>query len=229
MIATPRASAAADQRTDGAPMTKQERAVRTRNRLIEAAAELFHRDGFETTSLATVTARARVSNGALYFHFATKAELAEAVAEAAVTRLGRIVDTAAGHRGQGRELQRLIDVTHAFVRNLGSDVVLRAGFDLSGVRERAAVGADLREAWHVWVRQALATAEAEGGLAPGISAQDAAAAVVAATLGFEVLGAQDAHWLSPGPLTRFWLLLLPALAPAPEREILTAAGSAAAH
>lgn len=226
MIATPRGSAATDQCTDGALMTKQERAVRTRNRLVEAAAELFHRDGFETTSLATVTAQARVSKGALYFHFATKADLAAAVAEAAVARLGRIVEAAGEPGGQGRELQRLIDVTHAFVRNLGSDVVLRAGFDLSGVRERAAVGADLREAWGAWVRQALAAAEAEGGLAPGVSAQDAAAAVVAATVGFEVLGAQDARWLSPGPLTRFWLLLLPVLAPAPQREILTAAGSA---
>ncbi|MFF1699298.1 ScbR family autoregulator-binding transcription factor [Streptomyces sp. NPDC058257] len=208
-------------------MTKQERAVRTRNRLIEAAAELFHRDGFEMTSLAMVTARARVSNGALHFHFATKADLAQAVAEVAAARLGRIVDAGAGGGGWDRELQRLIDVTHAFVRNLDSDVVLRAGFDLCSVRERAVAGANLWEAWHAWVRQALATAETEGGLAPGISAQDAAAAVVAVTVGFEALGAQDARWLSPDPLTRFWHLMLPALAPAPERETLTAAGSAA--
>ncbi|MGW6062036.1 ScbR family autoregulator-binding transcription factor [Streptomyces sp. NPDC055189] len=214
-------------------MTKQERAVRTRNALIEAAAELFHREGFETASLAMVTARAKVSNGALYFHFATKADLADAVAASAAARLARIVDAGAGSDAPGRgpvrggELQRLIDVTHDFVRALGSDVVLRAGFDLCGAGQRAGVGEDLRGTWREWVRGALATAEARGGLAPGVPARDAADAVVAATVGIEVLGAYDARWRSPDPLTWFWLLLLPALAPVPERGAMGAAGSGA--
>ncbi|MFF5011293.1 ScbR family autoregulator-binding transcription factor [Streptomyces phaeochromogenes] len=214
-------------------MTKQERAVRTRNALIEAAAELFHRDGFGTTSLAMVTARAKVSNGALYFHFATKADLAEAVVASAAARLTRIVDAGAGTDAPGRgpaqqcELQRLIDVTHAFVRALGSDVVLRAGFDLCGVRERTAAGGDLRDAWREWVQGALAEAEARGALAPGVSARAAAVPVIAATVGIEVLGAYDGQWLSPDPLTWFWRLLLPALAAAPGRRALTAAGSGA--
>ncbi|MEV8320933.1 helix-turn-helix domain-containing protein [Streptomyces sp. NPDC059900] len=226
-------------------MTKQERAVRTRAALIEAAAELFHRDGFEATSLATVTARAKVSNGALYFHFATKADLADAVAASAAERLARIVEAdgdgdgdgdtgdGGGVRGdgpsQGRELQRLIDVTHAFVRALGGDVVLRAGFDLCGVRERAVVGEDLRDAWREWVQEALVTAGERGELAPGVSARDAAFAVVAGTVGIEVLGAYDEQWLAPDPLTWFWLLLLPGLAAAPGREGLAAAGSGAAR
>lgn len=234
-------------------MTRQERAVRTRTALIEAAAELFHRDGFEATSLAMVTARARVSNGALYFHFATKADLADAVAASAAARLAWLVAGGAGAAGvaggdavgrglaRGSEppemsgpaevggLQSLIDVTHDFVRALGSDVVLRAGFDLSGVRERAVAGDDLRDAWREWVQGALVTAEARGALAPGVSALDAAVAVVAATVGFEVLGAYDGQWLTPDPLTWFWLLLLPSLAAAPDREVLAAAGSGAAR
>lgn len=203
-------------------MTKQERAVRTRNALIEAAAELFHRDGFEVTSLAMVTARAKVSNGALYFHFATKADLADAVTASAAARLARIVDA-----GTGSGLQRLIDVTHDFVRALDSDVVLRAGFDLCGVRERAVAGQDLRDVWREWVHGALASAEAGGALAPGVSAADATVAVVAVTVGIEVLGAHDGQWLLPDPLTWFWRLLLPALAAAPEGGELAAAGSGA--
>lgn len=203
-------------------MTKQERAVRTRNALIEAAAELFHRDGFEVTSLAMVTARAKVSNGALYFHFATKADLADAVTASAAARLARIVDA-----GTGSGLQRLIDVTHDFVRALDSDVVLRAGFDLCGVRERAVAGQDLRDAWREWVHGALASAEAGGALAPGVSAADATVAVVAVTVGIEVLGAHDGQWLLPDPLTWFWRLLLPALAAAPAGGELAAAGSGA--
>lgn len=214
-------------------MTKQERAVRTRNALIEAAAELFHRDGFEVTSLAMVTARAKVSNGALYFHFATKADLADAVTASAAARLARIVDAGTGSGAPGREpaqesgLQRLIDVTHDFVRALDSDVVLRAGFDLCGVRERAVAGQDLRDVWREWVHGALASAEAGGALAPGVSAADATVAVVAVTVGIEVLGAHDGQWLLPDPLTWFWRLLLPALAAAPGGGELAAAGSGA--
>ncbi|MEU8792974.1 TetR/AcrR family transcriptional regulator [Streptomyces sp. NPDC048643] len=322
-------------------MTRQERAVRTREALIEAAAHLFDRDGYEVTSLAAVTAKAQVSAGALYFHFATKADLANAVTHTALTRLRQITGaptatpasgnksasasgdgnasgsgngngngngsgsgngsgggdgsgsggggggayTAAGadgeraagpgpgvlgpalgaangvggDRGPDRvgELQQLIDTTHVFVRGLAGDVVLRAGFGLDGVRgerpvrehpaeegpvgpgsagrrpggERPGrwpeVGGGLRGVWSGWVHETLTAAGTRGALTPGVSAGDAAAVVVAATVGFEVLGTQDPLWLAPERLTRLWTLLLPALVPPPVREALEAGGSAA--
>ncbi|WP_159062215.1 TetR family transcriptional regulator, partial [Streptomyces caniscabiei] len=67
-------------------MAKQERAVRTRENLIRSAAEVFDREGYAVASITTISARAGVSNGALHFHFASKAALAEAVAEAAALR-----------------------------------------------------------------------------------------------------------------------------------------------
>lgn len=39
-------------------MAKQDRAVRTRNALIESAAELFDRDGYEHASLSTISTQA---------------------------------------------------------------------------------------------------------------------------------------------------------------------------
>ncbi|MFF0142709.1 TetR family transcriptional regulator [Streptomyces sp. NPDC005227] len=328
-------------------MTRQERAVRTREALIEAAAQLFDRDGYEVTSLAAVTAKAQVSAGALYFHFATKADLADAVTHAALSRLRRIIDArtatrtddhhhhghghgdegggagavahtdgsaegervaapgspasdaasgavsgspapgapsgsptsgapsgssapgagAGGGRGPDRvgELQQLIDTTHLFVRGLSRDVVLRAGFGLDGawgerpVGERAVeqgpvgrgpvgrgaagrrvggerpsgrwphVGGGLRGVWSGWVHEVLTVAGARGVLASGVSAGDAAVVVVAATVGFEVLGAQDPVWLAPDPLTGFWTLVLPALVPPPIRSVLQAGGSTTAH
>ncbi|MFJ8996398.1 TetR family transcriptional regulator [Streptomyces sp. NPDC102279] len=304
-------------------MTRQERAVRTREALIEAAAQLFDRDGYEVTSLAAVTAKAQVSAGALYFHFATKADLADAVTHAALSRLRRIIDARTATRTDGHghghgcgdedggggavahtaggaegervagagspapgspasgspdpgspasgagagaggdrvgELQQLIDTTHLFVRGLSRDVVLRAGFGLDGawgerpVGERAVeqgpvgrgaagrrvggdrppgrwphVGGALRGVWSGWVHEVLTVAGARGVLASGVSAGDAAVVVVAATVGFEVLGAQDPVWLAPDPLTGFWTLVLPALVPPPVREVLRAGGSTAAH
>lgn len=113
-------------------MAQQERAVRTRNALIESAAELFSKDGFDVVSLSTISTRAGVSNGALHFHFASKAALASAVWEAAAQRLRRITlegrarsEAAAaaggtGVTGSGGSLQVLVDTTHALLRACGT-------------------------------------------------------------------------------------------------------------
>ncbi|QQM41506.1 ScbR family autoregulator-binding transcription factor [Streptomyces liliifuscus] len=214
-------------------MAQQERAVRTRNALIESAAELFCKDGFDVVSLSTISARAGVSNGALHFHFASKAALAVAVWEAAAQRLRRITvegrarSEAAGTTGatgSGGSLQVLVDTTHALLRGLRHDVILRAGFDLSESPVPVAAGADLRRRWQTWVEGVLAEAAREGALARDVSPQDAAHAVVAATVGFGALGSRNAQWLSQSMLTRFWALLLPRLATEAALKGLVASG-----
>ncbi|MET9896568.1 hypothetical protein ABZZ47_41645, partial [Streptomyces sp. NPDC006465] len=69
--------------------------------------------------------------------------------------------------------------------------------------------------------------DGEGELADTVVARDAVVAVVAATVGFEVLGAQDTEWLSYRTLTRFWRLLLPRLAAPAALGHLQAAGTPA--
>jgi AcrR family transcriptional regulator len=59
--------------------TQQERSKATTTALVEAARELFAQDGYAATSLDAVVARAGVTKGALYHHFAGKRELFEAV------------------------------------------------------------------------------------------------------------------------------------------------------
>lgn len=50
-------------------------AEQTRDRLLRAAAEVFARRGYDGTRVADIAAAAGVSNGALYAHFTSKAEL----------------------------------------------------------------------------------------------------------------------------------------------------------
>ena len=50
-------------------------ATQTRERLLRAAAEVFARRGYDGTRVADIAAAAGVSNGALYAHFGSKAEL----------------------------------------------------------------------------------------------------------------------------------------------------------
>ncbi|MEU1409958.1 helix-turn-helix domain-containing protein, partial [Streptomyces sp. NPDC005728] len=60
-------------------MVLQERAVRTRRAILVAAAGVFAEVGFEAATIAEILQRAGVTKGALYFHFASKQELAQAV------------------------------------------------------------------------------------------------------------------------------------------------------
>lgn len=51
----------------------------TRDKLLAAAAQLFHQQGFAATSMDMVRQQAGVSNGSLCHHFPTKAQLADAL------------------------------------------------------------------------------------------------------------------------------------------------------
>jgi AcrR family transcriptional regulator len=63
----------------------------TRERLLRAAAAAFQSQGFEGTRVADIAAGAGVSNGALYSHFASKAELlAEALRDHGSTELASL-------------------------------------------------------------------------------------------------------------------------------------------
>ncbi|MFE6054848.1 ScbR family autoregulator-binding transcription factor [Kitasatospora sp. NPDC056446] len=62
-------------------MVRQERAVRTRRLILEAAASVFDEYGYEGATIGEVVARAGVTRGAVYFHFASKRELAQGVVE----------------------------------------------------------------------------------------------------------------------------------------------------
>src|SRR4051812_26178467 len=50
-------------------------AADTRERLLRAAADVFAQRGYDGTRVADIAASASVSNGALYAHFGSKAEL----------------------------------------------------------------------------------------------------------------------------------------------------------
>lgn len=208
-------------------MAKQERAARTREALVRAAAEVFAEEGFATASIAVISRRAEVSAGGLHFHFASKTALAQAVEDRAARALrgitadagaalppcagaGAVRGTGAG-AGAGGRLQVLVDATHALMDLLARDVVVRAGFGLCSDPSWRG-GTDLRRQWRLWVEEVVAGASREGSLAGELPAQDAARAVVAATVGLQALGAGEREWLTPNALTRFWRLMLPRLA-----------------
>ncbi|MBL1087692.1 TetR/AcrR family transcriptional regulator [Streptomyces actinomycinicus] len=203
-------------------MVKQERAARTRRSLIHAAAEVFAEMGFVSASLGAISARAGVSNGALHFHFANKSVLAEAVEAEAVEAVRRLTEEARDR--QGDSLQAVVDAMHALVGALAEDIVVRAGFEIAGDMARG-TRSPLRQEWQRWVEDSLRRAERAGALAGGVSWKDAARVVVAVTAGLELLGGEDASWLSRQSVTRIWELLLPLLSGRPGPGALVPSGS----
>jgi AcrR family transcriptional regulator len=94
--------------------TQAERREATRSRLIEAARQLFARDGYEATSTEAILAAAGVSRGGLYYHFPGKQDLFsvvfERVSREAIER--SLVRTRAG----GSPLAVLIEGSLAWLR-----------------------------------------------------------------------------------------------------------------
>lgn len=74
--------------------TQAERSEGTTARLMAAARELFGRDGYSATALATVVEAAGLTKGALYHHFDNKRELFAAVYEAEQQQLAQTVSAA---------------------------------------------------------------------------------------------------------------------------------------
>jgi len=202
-------------------MVKQERAARTRHALIQAAAAVFAEEGFVTASLSTISRRAGVSNGALHFHFANKSVLAEAVEAEAAEAVRRIMDSARARHGDS--LQTVVDATHDLAGSLARDAVVRGGFELAGDVARRGES-PLRAQWQSWVEDSLRRAERTGALAQGVSWADGARVIVAVTAGFEVLGRDNAFWLSPQNVTRFWEVLLPRLVDRQDLDRLVSPG-----
>ncbi|MGW0752568.1 ScbR family autoregulator-binding transcription factor [Streptomyces sp. NPDC002587] len=197
----------------------QERSERTRRRLVHAGAEMFHRNGYANATLGEIASAAGVTKGALYFHFASKDELAEAVQQRGCALLDDCVRLL---REAGvSPLQALIDTTHWLTRTLYEDPAIPASFRITkecGPGPRGPVGArpavvDFHGMWISAVSTLLRSARDAGEVpASGRGWESAEALVAAVACGIEVMSGTG---MSHGELQRkveaLWDLLLPSL------------------
>ena len=90
--------------------SKAEQAAATRAKLVRVARRLFASRGYGRTSIGDITARAKVTRGALYHHFPDKQALFEAVFEAVEREtLERIATVVANERRADRRLKTGLD------------------------------------------------------------------------------------------------------------------------
>ncbi|WP_308036310.1 TetR family transcriptional regulator [Streptomyces sennicomposti] len=98
---------------------KQTRARHTHELLMDSAAAEFVRHGFSGTNLSDVVARARLTKGALYGHFTSKAELAEELERRFERAWGEVLaSSGASPRRLVIELARRVDDDVQFAAGL---------------------------------------------------------------------------------------------------------------
>ncbi|WP_374776272.1 TetR/AcrR family transcriptional regulator [Streptomyces sp. NBC_01310] len=163
-------------------MAQQDRAIRTRQAILQSAGAIFAERGYEGATIKDVYDRVNVTKGAFYFHFRSKKELAEAVLGAQVTNSGFPVVP------RTLKLQELIDAGMVFAHLLTHDPVLQGSIRLS--LDPAMTDTDRRQPFQAWIDQnhrALQAAQEHGELHPHVDVADIAHLMVGAFSGVQLL------------------------------------------
>lgn len=158
-------------------MAQQERAVRTRRAVLEAAAVVFAEQGYSAATVSDILRIAGVTKGALYFHFDSKEALAQGVLQ---------VQTAYPVPPQDLKVQEWVDMGLLLAHRLPRDPMVRAGAVLSSdPLGREQYGS----AWPAWVdlsAQILAEAKERGEILSHVVPRQTAELIVGAFHGVQL-------------------------------------------
>jgi len=190
-------------------VARQERAEQTRKAILDAAASRIDAAGFLGASLSDILTEAGVTKGALYFHFKSKEELADALVHEQFTVWEPLADLA------NPGLQTVIDLTQNMAHSLRTNVRVRAAIRL--VIEQGSFVTPAASAYKQWIdtiHGCLLAAKAAGDLRKDVNPHELAQHVVGAFSGIQ-LSSQvltdrtDLHERA----TFMWRLILSAVVP----------------
>lgn len=190
-------------------MIRREQAERTREALLDAAAEEFWLHGLEGTRIQDVLDRAGMTKGGLYHHFTNKHEMAEALVVAEADEWPAFVDerTTAAARGLGALEGFALAVAARLEDEVRARAVLRIAEELD---DPDAVSAFVL--WHDFVILALQQAIADGEVSDSIAIREVATSVVECLYG--VCSSPAPMSRAPGAVARverLWRVLEPGL------------------
>lgn len=163
-------------------MAQQERAIRTRQAILEAAATVFDERGYEAATIGEILTKAGVTKGALYFHFPSKKALAEGVIaeQFSVLYMG----------DQPCKLQQLVDLGLLTAYHMRRDPLVSASARLSLEGEMGEyIGPRLTGEWISAGERILVEAKEQGELLPYVDPSDAAWIFSAAWTGVQIYSA----------------------------------------
>ena len=182
------------------PKRTKEEAQETRNRLLDAAELVFHEKGVAHASLEEIAAAAKVTRGAVYWHFKDKAELFDAMMQRVVLPVEAFLEQA-GCCGEVNALELLRQATIDVLLRTARDARTQRVFDIAyhkceyvgdaaGVRERHAAS---QQACLKTIEAGFRTCVKEGQLPASVDAR------VAAIGAMSLVSGLIANWvLAPG-------------------------------
>lgn len=165
----------------------QERAQRSRARILDAAAAAFAENGYEGTSVNDVARASGLTKGAFYFHFGSKEELALATFRYKQEQLIALVVAQAGE--QPDALQELATALRVRVRALREDpsfgCVLRLGAELGATAGAGSAFASFHELTIGYFSGVVRRGQSEGVIRAELGARATGEAVFAAMVGVD--------------------------------------------
>ncbi|MFH0180165.1 ScbR family autoregulator-binding transcription factor [Streptomyces cacaoi] len=161
-------------------MVKQDRAIRTRQTILTAAAKVFEERGYQAATISEILLTAGVTKGALYFHFPSKEDLAEGVIHEQDHDLPIPL--------RACKVQQLVDTVVLHAYRLRTDPLVRAGVRLA--LDQQAQGLDRSGPFLRWSDVGIALleqAQAQGELMPHIVPAETADVLVGAFAGVQAM------------------------------------------
>lgn len=192
-------------------MPKQDRAVATRASILQSAALIFDDRGYAGTSLETVAERAGVTKGALYFHFASKEDVANAVI-AEQHRISRNYAEAAMTSSRSA-LEAMMLMCRGLAVQLLDEPLVSAGIRLTTDSSSRHLGVQAPYAdWMATFENLLNVARDEGDVMADVDPAKVAHFIIPAYTGVQMLS--DVMTRREDLFTRvqeMWLIILPGL------------------
>ncbi|QJS99026.1 TetR/AcrR family transcriptional regulator [Streptomyces asoensis] len=161
-------------------MVKQDRAIRTRQTILTAAAKVFEERGYQAATISEILLTAGVTKGALYFHFPSKEDLAEGVIHEQDHDLPIPL--------RACKVQQLVDTVVLHAYRLRTDPLVRAGVRLA--LDQQTQGLDRSGPFLRWSDVGIALleqAQAQGELMPHIVPAETADVLVGAFAGVQAM------------------------------------------
>ncbi len=159
-------------------MAEQVRAIRTRRTILSAAAKIFEEHGYQAATISQILREAGTTKGALYFHFVSKEDLAQAVLAEQDHKImvpPRI-----------SKVQETVDVVMLHAHRLQTDPMVRAAVRLT--MDQLAEGLDRSGPFLRWAEvgvRLLREAQMRGELLPHAVPAETADVIVGAFAGIQ--------------------------------------------
>ena len=198
-------------------MTKQARSLVTREAILRSAGTVFSEHGYSAAMLSDVVAAAGVTQGSLYFHFASKHALAS---EVLLRQHERAVELIDGIDPAARSLETLVLFSVDFARQIVTDPIVRGGLRLSTDSPLSfpAIAGRPYADWIDACEAMLVAAAAEGDVDPERDLRSLARFVMSAYTGVQVVSQALTGWDDLFPRVReMWAIVLPQILVAPRR------------